>query len=62
MRRFRPSPAMLVALLALLVALGGSAFAASYVITRSSQIKDGAVTGADVRNSSLTGTDARTGR
>jgi hypothetical protein len=48
-----------VALLALLVALGGSAFAASYVITKSSQIKDGAVTGADVKNSSLAGADVK---
>jgi hypothetical protein len=50
---------MVVALLALIAALGGSAFAAGYVVTRSSQIKDGAVTGADVKNASLTGSDAK---
>lgn len=59
MRRFKPSPAMVVALLALVVALGGSAFAAGYVVTRSSQIKDGAVTGQDVKNGSLTGADVK---
>jgi hypothetical protein len=57
--RRKPSPAMVVAILALIAALGGSAFAAGYVITRSSQIKDGAVTGSDVRNSSLTGRDVK---
>ena len=59
MRTFKPSPAMAVALLALLVALGGSALAASYVITKSSQIKDGAVTAADVKDSSLAGADVK---
>ena len=59
MRTFKPSPAMAVALVALIVALGGSAFAAGYVITKSSQIKDGAVTGADVKNSSLAGADVK---
>jgi hypothetical protein len=40
MRRHRPSPATAIALLALFVALGGTAIAASrYVITRTSQIK-----------------------
>jgi hypothetical protein len=53
------SYANVVATIAVFVALGGSAFAASYVITKSSQIKDGAVTGADVKNSSLTGADVK---
>jgi hypothetical protein len=46
--RFRkPSPAMLVALLALFVALGGTSYAAL------------SITGEDVENSSLTGKDVR---
>jgi len=53
--------ANVMATIAVFVALGGSAFAAGYVITRSSQIKDGAVTAADVKNSSLTGTDVKDG-
>jgi hypothetical protein len=71
MRKFKPSPAMVVALLALIVALGGSAFATGYVITKSSQIKDGVITASDVKNgslassdikdSSLTGTDVKDG-
>lgn len=48
-----------MATVAVFIALGGSTFAASYVITRSSQIKNGAVTGADVRDSSLTGSDVK---
>jgi hypothetical protein len=51
--------ANVVATLALFVALGGSAFAAGYVITKSSQIKDGVVTGSDVKNGSLTGSDVK---
>jgi hypothetical protein len=50
---------MAVALTALVVALGGTATAATVVITSSKQIKDGAVTGADVKNSSLTGADVK---
>lgn len=47
-----PSPAMLVALLALFVALGGSAFAVSRVGTK--QLKKGAVTTAKIRNGAVT--------
>lgn len=60
MHRFsRPSPAMVVALLALVFAMAGTGFAASSVINSSSQIKDGVITGADVKNSSLTGSDVK---
>lgn len=60
MRRFKPSPAMVVALLALVFAMAGTGLAAkNYVVSSSKQIKDGAVTGADVKNSSLTGTDIK---
>src|SRR5262245_20168376 len=56
MRSVRPSPAMAVALLALFVALGGSAMAARGLIT-GAQIKDGSVTGADIADDSLRGAD-----
>ncbi|MBN1528914.1 MAG: hypothetical protein JW895_07630 [Thermoleophilaceae bacterium] len=57
MKSFRkpslPSPAMVVALVALFVALGGSAYALT--ITGAS-IRNGTITGADVKNRSLKGT------
>lgn len=59
MRAFKPSPSMVVALIALAFAMAGTAFSASYVITSSTQIKDGAVAGDDVKNSSLTGSDVK---
>ena len=55
LRRFVPSPAMVVALTALFLALGGSAYA--LVITGKS-IKNNTVTGSDIRNGSLRGKDA----
>jgi hypothetical protein len=48
-----------MATLALFIALGGTGIAASQVITKSSQIKDGVVTGSDIKNSSLTGSDIK---
>jgi hypothetical protein len=70
MRRFlkRPSPAMIVALVALFVSLGGNAFAA-VIITSSSQVRDGVLTGADLATGTvrsadvqgLTGADVQTG-
>lgn len=53
-RRLIPSPAMVVALVALFMAMGGSAYA--LVITGAS-IKNGSVTGKDIRSRSLPGTD-----
>ncbi len=55
MRRFLPSPAMVVAVVALVVSLSGSAYAA-FVIT-GKNIKNGTVTGKDIRNRSLRGSD-----
>jgi hypothetical protein len=55
LRRFVPSPAMVVALTALFLALGGSAYA--LVITGKS-IRNNTVTGSDIRNGSLRGKDA----
>ena len=61
----RPSPAMVVALVALLVAMSGTAVAASKVlITSSSQIKNGAISSADLSKKarkSLTGKAGKTG-
>lgn len=60
MRMGRPTPATVLALIALVFAMAGTGIAAkSYVISSSAQIKNGAVTGADVRNSSLTGRDVK---
>ena len=61
MRRLGDHVALVVSLTALVVALGGTALASGYVITSSSQIKDGAVASADVKDSSLTGADLKDG-
>lgn len=52
----RLSPAMVVALIALFVALGGTATAARVLLT-GADIKDNSLTGADVKNGSLTPRD-----
>jgi hypothetical protein len=59
LRRLLPSPAMVVAVTALVMSLGGSAYA--LVITGKS-IRNGTVTAKDIRNRSLTGTDIRRDR
>ena len=59
-----PSPAMIVALIALAVALGGTGYAVTQLPRNSvgtAQIKNNAVTGAKVRNGSLTARDFRRG-
>lgn len=63
------TPAFVVACLALVVALSGTAYAAVKVgakdikrdAVRSKHIKDGAVRSAEVRDGSLTGSDVRDG-
>jgi hypothetical protein len=63
----RPSPAMLVAVAALFVALGGTATAALVITGRNVRngslsghdIKNGTIRGGDVRNNSLTAHDIR---
>jgi hypothetical protein len=57
MRRFVPSPAMVVAVIALILSLTGSTYAALVITGKS--IKNGSVTGKDIRNRSLSGTDVR---
>jgi hypothetical protein len=56
MKRFLrvPSPAMVVAVIALAVALGGSAYAA--IVVTGKNIRNGTITGADLKNRSLEGT------
>ncbi len=56
LRRLLPSPAMVVALIALVMSLGGSAYA--LVITGAS-IRNNTVTGKDIRKHSLRGHDLR---
>jgi hypothetical protein len=53
MRRFLPSPSMIVALTALVVALGGSAYAAVQI--SGSSIRNGTITGSKIKKNSLTG-------
>jgi hypothetical protein len=55
-RRLLPSPAMVVAVVALIMSLGGSAYA---LVVTGKQIRNGSVTNKDVRNRSLTGNDVR---
>ena len=53
--RRRPSPALVISLISLVVALGGVSYAATTVGT--GDLKNGAVTSKKVRNNSLTGRD-----
>ena len=55
-RRLIPSPAMAVALLALFMAMGGSAYA---LVVTSGSIKNNTIRSQDVRNGGLVGKDVR---
>ena len=55
----RISPAMAVAMLALFVALSGTAVATTSALITGRQIKNGSITGLDVKNRSLTPRDFR---
>jgi hypothetical protein len=55
-RRLTPSPAMAVALLALFMAMGGSAYA---LVVTSGSIKNNTIRSVDVRNGGLVGKDVR---
>jgi hypothetical protein len=59
MKRFLrlPSPAMVVAVAALVVALSGSAYAA--IVITGGNVRNGTLTGADVKNKSLSGKDPK---
>jgi hypothetical protein len=57
-----PSPAMIVAIVALIIAMGGTSYAAVILPANSvgtAQLKKNAVTGAKVKNGSLTGADIK---
>ena len=59
-KRYRPSPAMIVAIIALVLSLGGTSYAAITLPRNSvgaTQIKRNAVTGAKVKNGSLSTSD-----
>lgn len=56
-RQIRVTPSFVVAVLALLVAVGGTGFAAGQIT--SSQIKNGTITGKDIKDRSLTGKDVK---
>jgi hypothetical protein len=53
----RPSPALVISLVALAVALGGTSYAA--ITITGNNVRNSSLTGTDVRNSSLTGTDVK---
>ncbi|HEX8206859.1 MAG TPA: hypothetical protein VF587_12435 [Solirubrobacteraceae bacterium] len=59
MKRLRISPATVLALLALVAALGGTSYAASKVTGK--DVRNSSLTGADIRNRSLTGADVKDG-
>jgi hypothetical protein len=65
-RRFRPSPALAVACLALLIALGGTSYAAIEALPRNSvgtvQLKNGAVTARKVKSHSLLASNFKAGQ
>ena len=61
MRGRRPSPALIVSIIALVMATAGTATAAKVMITNSKQIKKGVVNSGDVRDGALSGKDIRDG-
>jgi hypothetical protein len=60
MKLRRPSPALVISCIALVVACTGTAVGAT-IITASSQIKNGAVTSGDIKNGSVQGADIKDG-
>lgn len=54
------SPALVISFIALVVALSATAYAATS-ITRSSQIKNGIITGADIKNNTVASVDIKNG-
>jgi hypothetical protein len=56
----KPSPAMIVAMIALFVALGGGATAG--ILITGADIQDGSITGNDIRNNSILSRDVRNGQ
>jgi uncharacterized protein YjbI with pentapeptide repeats len=56
-RSRRPSPALVISLIALFVSLGGASYAAITITGKN--VKNSSLTGKDVKNSSLTGKDVK---
>lgn len=50
----KPSPALVISIIALVAALGGTAVAAKVLITSSSQIKNRTIRGVDLKNGTIT--------
>jgi hypothetical protein len=59
MLKRRPSPAIVISLLALFVALGGTSYAALTITGK--QVKDSSLTGKDIKNSTITSSDVKDG-
>jgi hypothetical protein len=57
----RPSPALVVSIIALVMATAGTATAAKVLISSTTQIKKGVVNSGDVKDGALSGTDLRDG-
>ena len=55
----RPSPALVIALIALFVALGGTGYAAATGSIDSREIANSTIQGKDVKNGTLTGADQK---
>src|SRR3954454_5333324 len=49
----RPSPALVISIIALVMAMGGSALAAKVLITNSSQVKNGSLRGSDLAKGAI---------
>ena len=60
MKLRRPSPALVISCIALIVACAGTAYGA-VVITESGQIRNGAIMSADLKNGSVQGVDIKNG-
>ena len=61
MQSKRPSPALVVSIIALIVALSGTAVAAKFIITNSGQVKDGSLVGQDLAAGSVSKSRLSTG-
>lgn len=57
--RRRPSPAVVISLLALVFSMAGTATAARVLIKSSSQVKNGAIAGVDIKDGDVAGRDLK---
>jgi hypothetical protein len=61
MKISRPSPALIVSIVAVVIACAGTATAASVLIKNSSQVKAGSINGSDIANRSVSSADLASG-